>query len=148
MESDPGWEPHLASLIRAAVTSAQMRAVVMVLLTAEAKDRYVRKPRCGYDEDGKYHLTWAYSDIPSITLAVEVNKSGTLEWFFRDRETDTTEGTDACACNVLPDAFWKRYHRFLTMSDIESVRCNPMVMTPILGPIEFPRKTTVSKEQQ
>jgi hypothetical protein len=64
--------------------------------------------------DHKYHLTWAYTDLPYITLSVEVRNSGSMEWFFRDRENSITDGTahDNERCCLLPDKFWEYHQRF------------------------------------
>ncbi len=96
------WEHLRGSLLVKGTT--QTRAVITAMELCdglplstglpEARRYRLRFPSVGKDEDGIYHLTWAFTDMPHQTFAIEVLPDGRLEWFFRDREKDVTLGSE------------------------------------------------------
>ena len=68
----------------------------------------IRYPSAGRDEDGVYHLTWAFDDLPDITFAIEVEQNGLVSWFFRDRANSIVAGTEDEGESELPEAALER----------------------------------------
>jgi hypothetical protein len=106
------WAAYIQHLHRRAESSPQLRTVEDIWRKAHSRHRGLRYPRTGHDEDGVYHLTWAFSDLPSVTFAVEVEPNGLVSWFFRDRAAGVTVGTEDAGAISLPDIAYAYLERF------------------------------------
>jgi hypothetical protein len=69
----------------------------------ELRSPVPRRPKVSVDDDGVYHLTWAFPDLSEQTFAIEVDQDGKVEWFYRDRTTDTTLGTEDEKLDWIPE---------------------------------------------
>jgi hypothetical protein len=59
----------------------------------------LRAPTAGVDGNGRYYFDWKFSDLPDLTLtldfaAPEPGAPVRVDWFFRDKANDVTEGSE------------------------------------------------------
>lgn len=106
------WAQYLLRLHERAQHSIQDRTVEGIWRAARERCRALRYPSVGRDDDGVYHLTWALSDLPDLTFAVEVDEQGLISWFFRDRAQGVTDGTEEEGAETLPDKAFGYLDRF------------------------------------
>ncbi len=106
------WAEYLLILHRRAKASTQLRTVEEIWRNAHSMHRGLRYPSAGHDEDGVYHLTWAFDDLPDVTFAIEVEPNGLVSWFFRDRAAGVTAGTEDEGVEPLPDTAYAYLERF------------------------------------
>jgi len=67
---------------------AQQRSIVRVFDDLRSTVPDLRWPTMGPHVDAqKYVLEWSFTDRPHLTLEIEVDVDGKLEWFFRDGES-------------------------------------------------------------
>lgn len=67
---------------------AQQRSIVRVFDDLRSTVPDLRWPTMGPHVDArKYVLEWSFTDRPHLTLEIEVDVNGSLEWFFRDGES-------------------------------------------------------------
>lgn len=64
-----------------------------------------REPIVQITAEGAVQFAW---NRGGYYLDCEVHSDGRLTWFFRDRSTDTAEGTDGEPEHLLPPEFWAR----------------------------------------
>jgi hypothetical protein len=67
---------------------AQQKSIVRVFDDLRTALPDLRWPTMGPHVDAqKYVLEWSFTDRPHLTLEIEVDADGNLEWFFRDGES-------------------------------------------------------------
>lgn len=76
----------------------------------------LRRPAVGLSGDGHLQASWSFTDVPGRAFTIEIDREGSVDWFFRDAEAGLLEGADdelpshlpAQAFDLLVQAFQAR----------------------------------------
>jgi hypothetical protein len=111
-QESAAWQRYLQALEedrRLAVPQA--RALRELWRFASERVRCLRYPAAGVTADGDAYLSWAYRDLPRITLNVVVLRDGRLEWAFVDSHSGVHRGSEDPVAE-LPDEAVTELRRF------------------------------------
>lgn len=117
------WQSFLENVQKKGLFSEdQLRTLRSVWLKAVQKiSRFPRVPVTERTVNGGIGLTWTQV---SRTLTLEILPSGTFDWFFQDRSTDSLDGSGGPE-QTIPIEFFQR------LSQLEGGKEAPMTMTTI-----------------
>ena len=109
------WKEYEAYLHTQAKSFLQLKIVEEIWLKAQDKYPNLRYPCAGTSEDGVYYLVWAFTDIHDITFSVEVEPTGLVSWFYRNRAEFATAGTEEEGSLVIPDSMYNYLECFIRL---------------------------------
>jgi hypothetical protein len=101
------WIAYLASLgerkIRGEVTATQERRFLETWRSARTAFPLLRHPSVTRTDDGRLHLGWSFADRPGVTLTIDVEPDGRIDWFYCNASDNRVCGTEDEPESELPE---------------------------------------------
>ncbi len=101
------WAAYLASLdariAKDEMTEAQRHRLLEIWQRARSTLPRLRRPVAGCSDEGRLSLSWAFVDVKGITLTVDIERDGRVDWFYRNTQDGQMKGTEDEAEAELPE---------------------------------------------
>ncbi len=92
-----------ARVAKGTLSSAQRSTLLSIWDRARARLPSLRRPAVGVSSDGLLSASWSFSDMPGRVFSLEIQRDGTVDWFYRDAATETSRGSEDELPRELPE---------------------------------------------
>lgn len=96
--TEPGWSSYLNEVVAGYLTSEQSSTAKVLWEHFRQVSNRFPLPHAGVVHDGRFAMAW---DVGRHHLDVEVNRDGTFDWFYMDRETRDADDGEGCSAKRL-----------------------------------------------